>query len=47
MKLTVKLSKAGRRALGSKTSVTVPVKVTYKPDGGVAATTKSRIKFIR
>jgi len=47
VKLTLKLSKTGRRALGNRTSLTVPVKVAYKPDGGRAAITTSRIKFIR
>jgi Tol biopolymer transport system component len=47
VKLTLKLTAAGRRSFGRKRQTSVPVKVTFRPDGGKARSQTARIKFIR
>ena len=47
VKLVVKPTSAGRRALKSHSQITARPTVTFTPDGGLPKSTKARIKFIR
>lgn len=47
VKLTLRPTLAGRTSLRSTPKFVASVKVTYRPDGGIARTTTARIKFIR
>lgn len=47
VRLTIKPTPAGRRALATKGRITAVVPVTFTPVGGIARTTKGRFKLIR
>ena len=47
VKLVVKPTTAGRRALKDHSHITARTTVTFTPDGGLPKSTKARIKFIR
>ena len=47
VKLVVKPTTAGRRALKDHSQITARTTVTFTPDGGLPKSTKARIKFIR